>query len=125
MDEVALFSLTDKSRAIPTIYVYTEILAKPAQAIYTVRMDIVYDVAKSDSNAAKHGISLAEATRFEWDDALVWIDERKNYGEARLCAIGYIDLRLYYIVYVMRDDVRRIISLRKANSREVKRYAQA
>ncbi|MDY0961722.1 BrnT family toxin [Massilia sp. CFBP9026] len=88
-------------------------------------MDIVYDVVKSESNTAKHGISLAEAMRFEWDDALIWNDERKHYGEARLCAIGYIDLRLYYIVYVLRDDVRRIISLRKANSREVKRYAQA
>lgn len=39
--------------------------------------------------------------------------------------LGYIDLRLYYIVYVLRDNTRRIISLRKANSREVKRYAQA
>lgn len=88
-------------------------------------MDIVYDAAKSESNTVKHGISLAEATRFEWDDALVWNDERKSYGEVRLCALGYIDLRLYYIVYVLRDNTRRIISLRKANSREVKRYAQA
>jgi len=39
--------------------------------------------------------------------------------------IAYIDLRLHDIVYVLRDDVRRIVNLRKANSREVKRYAQA
>ncbi len=88
-------------------------------------MDIVYDAAKSESNAVKHGVSLAEATRFEWDDALIWEDERQDYGEDRFCALGYIDLRLYYIVYVLRDDIHRIISLRKANSREVKRYAQA
>ncbi len=88
-------------------------------------MDIVYDAKKNDANAAKHGISLAEAALFEWDDALLWIDERNDYGEVRRCAIGYIGTRLYYLVYVRRDDLRRIISLRKANSREVTRYAQA
>lgn len=88
-------------------------------------MDIVYDAAKSESNIVKHGVSLAEAAQFEWQDALTWSDERKNYGEDRLCALGYIGLRLYYVVYVVRDDIFRIISLRKANSREVKLYAEA
>ena len=88
-------------------------------------MDIAYDVRKDDANAAKHDISSAEAALFEWDDALLWIDERNDDGEVRQCAIGYIGTRLYYLVYVRRDDVRRIISLRKANSGEVKRYAQA
>lgn len=40
-------------------------------------------------------------------------------------AIGYIGLRLYYVAFVDRADGRRIISLRKANQREVKRYAEA
>jgi uncharacterized DUF497 family protein len=91
-------------------------------------MDIVYDARKNEANAtnaAKHGISLAEAALFEWDDALLWIDERNDDGEVRQCAIGYISTRLYYLVYVRRDDIRRIISPRKANSREVARYAQA
>lgn len=88
-------------------------------------MDITYDTAKNESNAEKHGVALAAAVDFEWDDALVWNDERREYGETRQCAIGYIGTRLYYVVYVDRNDVRRIISLRKANSREVKRYAEA
>jgi uncharacterized DUF497 family protein len=88
-------------------------------------MDITYDTAKNEMNTEKHGISLSAAADFEWDEALVWTDERKNYGEARVCAIGYIGNRLYYVVYVDRKEVRRIISLRKANSREVKRYAEA
>jgi uncharacterized DUF497 family protein len=87
-------------------------------------MDIVYDAAKSEANACKHGIALAEAALFEWDDALFWDDERHDYGELRQCAIGYIGDRLYVLVYVLRDNVCRIISLRKANSREVKRYAE-
>lgn len=88
-------------------------------------MDITYDTAKNESNTEKHGVSLAAAADFEWDEALVWSDERKNYGEDRQCAIGYIGNRLFYVVYVDRENVRRIISLRKANSREVKRYAEA
>lgn len=88
-------------------------------------MDITYDTAKNDTNTEKHGVSLAAAAEFEWDEALVWNDERKIYGEARMCAIGYIGHRLYYVVYVDREEFRRIISLRKANSREVKRYAEA
>jgi len=68
---------------------------------------------------------LAAAAEFEWDEALTWIDERKNYGEERMCAIGYIGMRLFYVVFVDRESVRRIVSLRKANSREVRRYAEA
>jgi len=42
-----------------------------------------------------------------------------------MVAIGYIGLRLYVVDYVDRDDDRRIISLRNANSREVNFYAKA
>lgn len=54
----------------------------------------------------------------------MWADERKEYGEAHMCAIGYIENRLYVVVYVDCADGRRIISLRKANLREVKQYAE-
>ena len=93
--------------------------------IYNNYMDITYDTTKNAINTEKHGVSLAAAADFEWDDALAWSDERMNYGENRQCAIGYIGNRLFYIVYVDRENVRRIISLRKANAREVKRYAEA
>lgn len=88
-------------------------------------MEIAFDITKDAANLEKHGISLAAAATLEWDDALVWLDERHNYGEVRMCAISYISDRLYYVVYVDRDEARRIISLRKANLREVKRYAEA
>ena len=88
-------------------------------------MDIAFDADKDAANIAKHGVSLAAAASIEWEDALTWKDERHDYGEARTCALAYIGERLHYVVYVDRDDVRRIISLRKANLREVKRYAEA
>jgi uncharacterized DUF497 family protein len=80
---------------------------------------------KEAANYAKHGVCLSAAARFEWAEALVWEDLRRHYGEFRYVAIGYIGLRLYVIVFVDRADQRRIISLRKANSREVQLYAQA
>lgn len=88
-------------------------------------MDITYDTSKNESNTEKHGVSLAAAAGFEWEDALISADERRNYGEDRMIAIGYIGERLYVVVYVDRGDSRRIISLRKANSREAKHYAEA
>ncbi|CAB3856878.1 hypothetical protein LMG3410_02073 [Achromobacter aegrifaciens] len=88
-------------------------------------MDITFDPAKDLSNQRKHGVSLAEAEEFEWDDALVREDMRREYGERRMIALGYIDVRLYCVVYVDRNNERRIVSLRKANSREVNLYAEA
>ncbi|MCM8596934.1 BrnT family toxin [Accumulibacter sp.] len=88
-------------------------------------MEIVYDLAKDAANMAKHGVSLALAAEVEWESAVVWPDVRREYGETRMAAICYIGLRLYYVAFVDRAEVRRIISLRKANQREVKRYAEA
>lgn len=87
-------------------------------------MHIAYDSVKDATNLAKHGVSLALAADIEWDTAVVWPDVRRAYGEPRQCAIGYIGPRLYFMVFVDRDEVRRIISLRKANTREVTRYAE-
>ncbi|GAB3446380.1 BrnT family toxin [Massilia solisilvae] len=87
-------------------------------------MQITYDPTKDDANITKHGVSLALAAQFEWESAVVWPDVRRQYGEARMAAIGYIGLRLYFVVYVDRVGGRRIVSLRKANQREVKRYAE-
>ena len=75
-----------------------------------------------------YGVSLTEAAGFEWGTAVVWPDTRRDYGEARMVALGYIGLRIMALVFVDRPPEqpteRRIISLRKANSREVKRYAE-
>jgi len=86
-------------------------------------MDILFDPAKDAANCAKHGVSLALASQLEWDTAVVWPDARHDYGELRQCAIAYVGLRLFFVVFVDRSTDRRIISLRKANPREVKFYA--
>ena len=85
-------------------------------------MKLSYDSSKNDSNIQKHGLSLAEARLLEWATALEWIDGRKNYGEERRVALVLMKHRLYCIVYVELKIGIRVISLRKANIREVEKY---
>ena len=88
--------------------------------------EVVFDPAKNIRNIAKHsGVSLAYAADFEWETALVWRDLRSDYQEHRMCGMGYIGNRLFHVVFVDRGVQRRIISLRKTNQREEKRYAEA
>ena len=91
-------------------------------------MNVTFDPAKDAANLAKHGFSLLDAVGFEWETAVVWPDTRRDYGEPRMVALGYIGLRIMSVVFVDRlpeqPTERRIISLRKANTREVKRYAE-
>lgn len=85
-------------------------------------MKITCDPGKNAANLARHGVSLNMAAELEWDTAVTWLDARKDYGEPRMCGIGYLGLRLYF---VDRANGRRIISLRKANLRERNFYAEA
>jgi uncharacterized protein len=56
---------------------------------------------------------------------LIRRDERHDYGEARYCALGHIHHRLFSLVFTPRDGAVHVISLRKANRREVNRYEEA
>lgn len=88
-------------------------------------MNYEFDPTKNESNLDKHGVSLADAEAFEWETAVVREDTRKPYPEQRFEAKGYIGNRLHVMVFCLRADTVRVISLRKANSREVKDYANA
>jgi len=89
-------------------------------------MDISFDSAKSEKNLLARGISFELAAEFEWDSALLVEDLRNDYGERRFQALGLIGDRLHMMVFTPRANKAHVISLRKANKREVKRYeAQA
>lgn len=85
-------------------------------------MQVEFDPTKDVANQIKHGLSLAEANRMELDTAVIDPDFRYAYGEDRFQALGQIDGRLHLLVFTMRGNVLRAISLRKANSKEVRRY---
>jgi uncharacterized protein len=87
-------------------------------------MKIEFDSAKDAANQFKHGVPLALAKELDWDAAMVWIDERFEYGEVRMIALAPKTETLYYVAFVDRGDVRRMISLRRANRREVKYYVE-
>ncbi|BBO21264.1 MAG: BrnT family toxin [Candidatus Desulfobacillus denitrificans] len=87
-------------------------------------MRIEFDSAKDIANRSKHGLSLSLASELDWEAALVWFDERFEYGETRMIALAPNTGILYCVAFVDRGSVRRIISLRRANRREVKYYVQ-
>lgn len=87
-------------------------------------MEITFDPEKDARNVAKHGISLALAAKIDWSTLDASLDDRHEYGEERYVAGAPIGDRLYVVVFVVRDDAIRVISLRKANKREVKHYGE-
>ncbi len=87
-------------------------------------MEIEFDPVKDLENLRNHGVSLGYAVELEWDAALVWIDDRFDYDEMRMVALVPRTMVLYYVAFVDRGAVRRIISLRRATRREVKRYVE-
>jgi uncharacterized DUF497 family protein len=87
-------------------------------------MKFTHDSSKDKTNFDKHGLSLNEANFLDWDYALNWIDDRKDYVEIRWVALVPMNERLYCIVYVYLKQSRRAISLRKANLREIQKYEE-
>jgi uncharacterized DUF497 family protein len=87
-------------------------------------MQIEFDPAKDAANRKKHGVSLVLAGELDWEAALVWVDERFEYNEIRTIALAPRTGILYYVACVNRGEARRIISLHRANRREVKHYVE-
>ena len=65
-------------------------------------MKIEFDPAKDAANKKKHGVSLALADKLDWEAALVWVDDRFEYGELRVIALAPKTGILYYVAFVER-----------------------
>ena len=78
---------------------------------------VEFDAAKDAENIRKHGISLQRAEEFDFATAVFEFDEREDYGEERLNAIGFLGEILYALTYTCRGDAIRASSLRKAVTR--------
>ncbi|HDZ72128.1 MAG TPA: BrnT family toxin [Aurantimonas coralicida] len=83
-----------------------------------------WDDTKAASNRAAHGVPFETARRFDFERAEIMVDDRRAYGETRMVAVGEIDGRVHVLVYTERRDRIRVISLRKANRKEIDRYAR-
>jgi uncharacterized DUF497 family protein len=87
-------------------------------------MDATYDNAKNVTNIDKHGVSLAMAAELDWSEVMSYVDTRHDYKEVREVGFGVIGDRLYCVVFTQRGNAMHIISMRKANKREVKSYVE-
>jgi uncharacterized protein len=85
-------------------------------------MKIDFDPKKSEKNKRDRNLSFEQALNFDWETASYMEDDRKLYPERRFVAMGYLGERLHVICFTPIEGGVRVISFRKANSREVKRY---
>lgn len=87
-------------------------------------MHIEFDVKKNETNIRERGLSFERASDFDFDREIIKQDVRKPHLEVRYIAVGFLDARLHVLCFTPVEDGIRVISFRKANSREVKRDEQ-
>jgi uncharacterized protein len=85
-------------------------------------MELEWDEAKRQDALRERGLDFADVVRFRFEQQYTIQDSRTEYGEPRFVSTGYLDDRLCVLCWTLRDDKMRIISLRKANEREQKKY---
>ena len=88
-------------------------------------MRISYDSAKNQRNVRDRGLSFDSAAEFDFEGALYAVDKRQDCGETRYVAVGMLGVRLHVLCFAETPEGIRVISFRKANAREVNRYAKA
>ena len=81
-----------------------------------------WDLDKRSLNLARHGVDFEAIRDFEWETAKVEPSPRK--GEERFLALGFIGNRVHAVVYTLREDRTRLISMRRAKRREVKEHEE-
>ena len=86
--------------------------------------EIEFDPTKDAANIAKHGLSLADAAAFDFDDSFAEVDRRFAYGEVRYRAFGRIGGLGYCLAFTINGTVLRPISFRRAHDKEMRRYGK-
>ena len=81
-------------------------------------MIVSYDPNKRLTTLRVRGVDFDDAVRVFEGRKLEWVDDRFDYGERRIVTAGWLADRLVILVWTPRDDVRHVISMRKANARE-------
>jgi len=87
-------------------------------------VEIEFDPKKSEANTLERGLPFSVAAEFDFETAWYRIDDRRDYGETRIRALGLIDNRVHALVFTETANGIRVISVRKANPREVRQYEQ-
>ncbi len=85
-------------------------------------MEIEWDEQKRLQTLQERGLDFADVGRFDADSIVTLEDTREDYGEPRFNSFGYLDEELCTYCWTIRNSRIRVISMRKANDREKKRY---
>lgn len=85
-------------------------------------MATIFDPAKRDATLAARGLDFADAEIVFEGLVFEFVDERIDYGEVRITTVGLLHGRMVVVVWTERGNDRHVISMRKANDREQRRY---
>ena len=83
---------------------------------------VSFDAAKREKTLLERDLDFLDAAKVFEGQKIEFEDTRADYGERRMICFGFLNDRLVAIVYVQRGNVRRIISMRKANDREQAKF---
>jgi uncharacterized DUF497 family protein len=86
-------------------------------------MRITFDSAKRAQTLKERGLDFRRAKDVFAGVHLTRAEDRRDYGEPRFITAGWLERRIVIMVWTPRGSARRIISMRKANAREVKRIS--
>lgn len=81
-------------------------------------MEIEFDPAKRAATPQIRGLDMARTPDVFAGATLTVEDNRKDYGETRYITIGFLANCMVILAWTQRGNIRRIISMRKANERE-------
>jgi uncharacterized protein len=87
-------------------------------------MQLSFDPDKNERNIQELGLAFTLASELDWATALIDEDTRLDYGGLRYKVLGCIEERLCALIFTPRADMVHVVSLRKANAREVKHYGK-
>lgn len=90
-----------------------------------IPQEFEWDENKRQSNIEKHGIDFADLGTLFTNPVVQREDNRSDYGETRIVWLGKVNEVVLYVVCTWRGSVCRIISARRANQRERKKYYQS
>lgn len=81
-----------------------------------------WDDEKSEKCKAERGFDFSIVLEFDFETAMTLADDRRDYGEPRYRSLGEIDDKLFSVTWTPREGQIRIISVRRARSKERKQY---
>ncbi len=85
-------------------------------------MEFGWDPDKHERTRRERGFGFDYAARIFLGPIVESVDRRRDYGEARIRAIGQIDGRIYVVIYTDRPGMRWIISAWKASGKDVRTW---